>query len=58
MYAIDTNVLVRIIVKDDELQAKKALQYVKKHKNIFISHIVLCEFSWVCAACYEVKNWN
>lgn len=53
MHGIDTNVLVRMIVKDDELQARKALQYIKKHKEIFISHLVLCEFSWVCSTCYD-----
>jgi len=53
MKAIDTNVLVRLIVNDDEIQAKKALHYVKKHREVFISQIVLCEAAWVFSACYD-----
>src|SRR5262245_44931433 len=53
MRAIDTNVLVRVIVKDNEAQAKKALSYIKKHRHIFISQIVLCEAIWVFDSVYD-----
>lgn len=56
MNAIDTNVLVRIIIQDDEQQTEKALEYVKKNNEVFINHVVLCEFSWVCMACYGLKK--
>jgi predicted nucleic-acid-binding protein len=56
MKAIDTNILVRIIIKDDETQAKKALYYIKQNAEIFISLLVLCELSWVCIACYDLKK--
>ena len=56
MRAIDTNVLVRILIKDDENQSKKALKYVKKHGEVFISLIVLCETIWVCKDCYDLNK--
>lgn len=56
MNAIDTNILVRLIVQDDEEQSKKALNFIKKQGVVFISTIVLCEFSWVCLACYDFNK--
>ena len=56
MKAIDTNVLVRLIVKDNDIQAKKALNYVKKQGEVLISTIVLCETAWVLEACYDIKK--
>lgn len=56
MNAIDTNVLVRIIIRDDESQLKKAVAYVKEHELVFVTIIVLCEFSWVCVSCYGLKR--
>lgn len=56
MKAIDTNVLVRIIVRDDEMQARRALKYVKREGEVFISLIVLCETLWVLEDCYNVHK--
>jgi predicted nucleic-acid-binding protein len=56
MHAIDTNVLVRIIVKDDETQTLKAKKYVEKLGEVFISLVVLCEFSWVLTSIYELNR--
>lgn len=56
MKAIDSKVLVRLIIQDDEHQSKKALAYVKKNTPIFISHLVLCELCWVCGSCYELTK--
>lgn len=50
------HVLVRLIINDDEVQAKNALKYVKKHAPVFISYIVLCEFSWVSTISYQIKK--
>lgn len=58
MYAIDTNVLVRIIIQDDEVQMKKAVKYVEECGDVFISLIVLCEFSWVVTSVYEFDKHN
>lgn len=56
MHAIDTNVLVRIIIKDDDLQTKKALSYVEKHKEVYISLVVLIETIWVFESCYDIEK--
>ena len=56
MKAIDTNVLVRILVKDDAKQSKKALDFIKNTSPVFISSIVLVETIWVLEACYKVKK--
>lgn len=56
MIAIDTNVLVRLIVEDDHIQSQKALNSLKKHNNVFISAIVICETAWVLESCYSLKK--
>ena len=42
MIAIDTNIIVRIITKDDELQYQQSL-VLFKNKNIFIADTVILE---------------
>ena len=56
MKGIDTNVLVRVLVKDDKIQSKKAYNYIKKHNPVFVSLPVLCETCWVLKSCYEVQK--
>ena len=45
-----------MLVKDDELQAKKALNFIVREKQVFVSMIVLCKTIWVLERCYEVKK--
>lgn len=56
MIGIDTNVLVRYIIQDDEQQAKKANQFIEtqltKESPGIISKIVLCELTWVLSTAY------
>lgn len=56
MKGLDTNVLVRYLVKDDERQAEKASVYIRKTVSLgescFINHIVLCELVWVLELAY------
>ena len=56
MRGLDTNVLVRYIVKDDHRQAEKASAYIRgvteRGEDCFINHIVLCELVWVLEAAY------
>jgi len=41
---IDTNILVRIITRDDEKQSQIALDYVSNSSTPFVmNHIVICE---------------
>jgi len=53
---IDTNVLVRYLVQDEPRQSKKATTFIEKYCSIdapcFISHIVLCELTWVLESNY------
>ncbi len=51
MIALDTNVLVRLVLRDDEAQAQRARELVETHAesdaSLFISDVVLAEFAWV-----------
>jgi predicted nucleic-acid-binding protein len=47
MPALDTNVLVRYLTKDDETQWQKATEIIESDEVCFISNIVLCELVWV-----------
>lgn len=51
---IDTNILVRIITRDDEKQSQIALDYVSNSSTHFvINHIVICELVWVLESAYK-----
>ncbi|MCI5115452.1 MAG: PIN domain-containing protein [Candidatus Electrothrix sp. AS4_5] len=60
MTGIDTNVLVRYIAQDDEVQAQAATAFIEKHcasgEKIFINHTVLCELIWVLKKCYKLSK--
>jgi predicted nucleic-acid-binding protein len=51
MRAIDTNVLVRLITRDDLPQAKSADQFVEK--GAWVSVLALAEATWVLGTVYE-----
>jgi predicted nucleic-acid-binding protein len=51
MRAIDTNVLVRLLVRDDERQAEAAEKFISK--GAWVSLLVLVETLWVLDAVYE-----
>jgi predicted nucleic-acid-binding protein len=51
MRAIDTNLLVRIVVRDDVKQAAAADVFVEK--GAWVSHLALAEATWVLSAVYE-----
>jgi predicted nucleic-acid-binding protein len=55
MIAIDTNVLVRLFINDDEKQAKYAVKLFKSN-SILISKTVLLETEWVLRFCYKLDN--
>ena len=50
MLAVDTNVLVRVLARDDARQAAAADQAVDK--GAWVSHLVLAEAVWVLDAVY------
>src|SRR5450755_2464829 len=54
MLAIDTNVLVRLVARDDSDQVKTAEQLVGK--GAWISHLVLAETLWVLDSVYDLSR--
>lgn len=60
MRAVDTNVLVRFLVQDDETQAQiatKLLADAEADKQpLFVSNVVVLEMMWVLKSVYEVPR--
>jgi predicted nucleic-acid-binding protein len=52
MRAVDTNVLVRLLVRDDAKQVAAAERFVEG--GAWISHLVLMETAWVLASVYDL----
>jgi predicted nucleic-acid-binding protein len=53
MRAVDTNVLVRLITRDDPRQAASADAFIRK--GAWVSLLALTEAVWVLAAVYQRK---
>ena len=53
MIGIDTNLLVRIIVDDDHIQAHRAKKLIEQHTPVFVSTVVLCETFWILESRYK-----
>ena len=51
MHAVDTNLLVRLVVRDDAAQVNAAEAFVAK--GAWVSHLVLAETLWVLDAVYN-----
>ena len=51
MRAVDTNVLVRLITRDDTRQVESADRFVER--GAWVSLLALAEATWVLAAVYE-----
>lgn len=51
MHAVDTNVLVRLVVRDDADQVAAAEAFIAK--GAWVSHLVLAETLWVLDAVYK-----
>jgi predicted nucleic-acid-binding protein len=52
MRAVDTNVLVRLLARDDPRQVEAAEAFVAR--GAWISHLVLAETSWVLDSVYRL----
>jgi predicted nucleic-acid-binding protein len=52
MLAVDTNVLVRLVARDDDKQLKAAQEFVAN--GAWVSHVVLVETVWVLSSIYEL----
>ena len=51
MHAVDTNLLVRLVVRDDAGQAKAAEAFIAR--GAWVSHLVLAQTLWVLDAVYD-----
>lgn len=60
MLGIDTNVLVRFLVRDDEAQFEKARKLIKREvaagRRVFVSQLVLLESVWVLRSRYALPK--
>jgi predicted nucleic-acid-binding protein len=60
MIAVDTNVLVRLMVEDDEEQSRRARELLaeatERGERVLVTDIVLCELEWVLDAAYRVPR--
>lgn len=54
--AVDTNVLLRAIVADDEEQADKAVDLFNTASMVAVSLQTLCEMVWVLSFSYKVSR--
>lgn len=54
--SVDTNVLVRAVVRDDPNQARAATRALKSASVIAIATPCLCEFVWVLRRAYRLKS--
>lgn len=54
MRAVDTNVLVRLVTRDDDKQVAAAEAFVAK--GAWVSQLVLAEATWVLSAAYELEH--
>ena len=52
MRAVDTNVLVRLVTRDDPKQVTAAEAFIEG--GAWVSHLVLMEASWVLTTVYKV----
>jgi predicted nucleic-acid-binding protein len=53
MRAVDTNLLVRLVTRDDPRQVALAEDFVAP--GAWVSHLVLAETTWVLSSVYELE---
>ena len=60
MLGIDTNVLVRFLVRDDEAQFEKARKLIKREvaagSSVLVNQLVLLETEWVLRSRYSLAK--
>ena len=54
MISVDTNIVVRLLTQDDEVQYQKSLQ-IFQNPEIFIPDTVILETEWVLRFAYQFK---
>lgn len=60
MLGIDTNVIVRFLVRDDDAQFEKARKLIKREvaagRRVFFTQLVLLEMEWVLRSRYGLQK--
>lgn len=60
MIGLDTNIIVRFVVEDDDEQTERAARLIREAveqgEPLFVSEIVLCELIWVLARVYRLSK--
>lgn len=58
MIAIDTNILVRVLINEPtaQEQCQLARNLISKHSDVWVSKIVLVETVWVLAKAYQFEK--
>lgn len=60
MLGIDTNILVRFLVRDDEARFEKARKLINREvaagRRVFVNQLVLMEAEWVLRSRYAVPK--
>ena len=60
MIGLDTNVVIRYLVQDDESQSAIATDLIENSLSTeapgYVNHITLCEIVWVLKRCYGVAK--
>ena len=60
MKGVDTNVLLRFLIEDDEGQTARVHRFLAASRNsnepVFVSCIVLCETVWVLRTAHGLKR--
>ena len=60
MIALDTNVLLRLLLNDDPRKSRQAQalvdRAVSRSDQVLLPDIVLCELEWVLGAAYDVPK--
>jgi predicted nucleic-acid-binding protein len=54
--SLDTNVLLRLIIGDDEAQQRTAVETLERAELVAISAHALCELAWVLDRSYGVER--
>lgn len=58
MIGVDTNVLVRYFVADDQEQFRQAEDFINANRRIrlYVDDVVLCELVWVLRSSYKLDR--
>ena len=52
----DTNIIIRLLVRDDESQFKAVSDLFRNAEEIIIPTTVYCEVAWVLSASYRIRK--